>query len=659
MLTIYSTFRRVTRRATVAAFVAAGLLLSQCNPDDTAPPPPPAGASSDAEYIAGNGPKVKNTLSGTVIDEKARPVTGAVVEAYGEVVTTDAEGDFTLQNVSVPASRCYLKCTKDGYFTASTAYIPQANGTGVVRLVLMSAAASHQVEAATGGTATLPDGSSVQLPAGGVVRADGTPYDGTVHVTVRHLDPAAADFLALIPGGDLAARRADNSGAMLYSYGMLRVLLRDDDGDDLQLAKGKESTITMSVPPSSLADAPATIPLWYFDEKAGLWLEEGEATRQGNKYVGKVKHFTDWNLDLPGQGVDVEIKLETEGGGGPGPVKEMPVDPENPGEPILTGGVPCTGYPTRHVLVSVGQMLARTDENGFIRMRVPDNRVYPVLLYNGPGHVQKIADVGPFSQGQPPVKRTFKLPCPVFVVGRTVCNGNPFQADFILNTDEILSYGKRPTDGKGVFRVTVAPGYESTITVTDPSTGKKRNITFTAPKEDGVTVSLGNIELCATPQAQVNDNVITLNGDGYANETMDLKKIISPDGNPLYGYCQDGQATKAVVGNDMVDKASMTLMWPGCGKPGIFNGICPAGQPCSPHIKLSLVKDGKQYHYYTWTGPNRNENGKTIRITITRSDDKLIEGTFSGIVTRHDAKTNTWHDLEIKDAKFSVRTIKG
>lgn len=176
----------MTRRATVAAFVAAGLLLSQCNNDDPALGQPTAGApSSDREYIAENGPKVNNTLSGTVIDEEARSVAGAMVEAYGEMATTNADGAFTLSSISVPASRCYLKCTKDGYFTASTAYIPQANGTGVVRLVLMRDAASHQVEAAAGGTATLPDGSSVQLPAGGVVRADGTPYDGTVHVTVR------------------------------------------------------------------------------------------------------------------------------------------------------------------------------------------------------------------------------------------------------------------------------------------------------------------------------------------------------------------------------------------------------------------------------------------------------------------------------------------
>ncbi len=649
-------FRRLSRRAAAALFVAAGLLLSQCNTDDTAEPT--AGNATDNEYVAENGPKVTTTLSGAVLDEEARPVAGALVEAYGEATTTDAAGEFSFESISVPANRCYLKCTKSGYFTASTAYIPQASGDAVVRLVMMSDAATHQVDAATGGTAQLPDGSSVQLPANGIVQADGTPYKGEVNVTVRHLSPADENFMVLIPGGDLAARRADNSGAMLYSYGMLRVLLRDDSGNDLQLASGKESTITMSLPDVSMVDAPATIPLWYFDEETGLWLEEGEATRQGNKYVGQVKHFTDWNCDFPGQGVEVELQFVSEGGGGPGKVEEMPVDPENPGEPIVTGGIPCTGYPHRNVFVKVGQVFDFTDENGIVRRRVPDNRVFPVLLYNGPGLVQKVAEVGPFSRADAPVKRTFKVPCPVFVVGRTVCNGVPFQADFVLNTNEILSYGKRPTDGKGVFRVTVAPGYESSITVTDPSTGKKRNITFTAPKEDGVTVTLGNIELCATPQSQVNDNVVTFNGDGYNNETIDLNKTTSPDGNPLYGYCIDGQITKAVVGNDMVDKVSYSLQWPGCGKPGIFNGTCPADGPCTPVFAVTIVKDGKRLNYYTRYGPNNSEKFAQVKLTITRSDDKLIEGTFSGIVTRHDSKTNTWHDLEIKDAKFSVRTVK-
>ena len=94
-----------------------------------------------------------------------------------------------------------------------------------------------------------------------------------------------------------------------------------------------------------------------------------------------------------------------------------------------------------------------------------------------------------------------------------------------------------------------------------------------------------------------------------------------------------------------------------CGK-GEFNGSCSIVDGiygCSPHIVLTAVKDGQRLTYHTAYGPNSTEKIKQTNITVTRYDDKLIEGTFSGIVTRHDSKTNQWYDLHIKDAKFSVR----
>ncbi len=57
---------------------------------------------------------------------------------------------------------------------------------------------------------------------------------------------------------------------------MAAVELTGTSGELLQIATGKKATLTLSIPSSLAASAPATIPLWFFDEAKGLWKEEAE-----------------------------------------------------------------------------------------------------------------------------------------------------------------------------------------------------------------------------------------------------------------------------------------------------------------------------------------------------------------------------------------------
>ncbi len=71
------------------------------------------------------------------------------------------------------------------------------------------------------------------------------------------------------------------------------------DKAELNLASGSTARLTLDIAPSQQATAPATVPLWYFDEDDGVWYEEGEGSRQANQYVADVAHFTPWNWDIP------------------------------------------------------------------------------------------------------------------------------------------------------------------------------------------------------------------------------------------------------------------------------------------------------------------------------------------------------------------------
>ena len=94
------------------------------------------------------------------------------------------------------------------------------------------------------------------------------------------------------------ARSATDEAGVLLSFGMANIVLEDGSGNPLQMAAGSMAQLTMPIPPSFLGDAPDEIPLWYFDETAGYWREEGSAQRQGTDYVGEVAHFTPWNCDI-------------------------------------------------------------------------------------------------------------------------------------------------------------------------------------------------------------------------------------------------------------------------------------------------------------------------------------------------------------------------
>ena len=81
----------------------------------------------------------------------------------------------------------------------------------------------------------------------------------------------------------------DGNERGLKTYGMTVVELEDPSGNPLQLAAGSPVEMTTDIPASLQGDAPATIPLWYFDEEMGIWMEEGSAELvNGDTYIGKV-----------------------------------------------------------------------------------------------------------------------------------------------------------------------------------------------------------------------------------------------------------------------------------------------------------------------------------------------------------------------------------
>jgi hypothetical protein len=119
---------------------------------------------------------------------------------------------------------------------------------------------------------------------------------------------------------------------MFESFGFISASFfkASDPSVVLDLADGKTAQITAPIPYTLMDNAPDTIPMWYYDESTGKWMEQGTGTKVGNNYVGDVSHFTYWNFDHPHHsGCAIHPHRQS--------------DERGPGEPVAGAQVVATG----------------------------------------------------------------------------------------------------------------------------------------------------------------------------------------------------------------------------------------------------------------------------------------------------------------------------
>ena len=255
--------------------------------------PPITLPPSTVEYVA-----VTASVTGVVINEFNIPMIGAEVVMGNHTTTADENGVFGFFNIEMNENGTYIQADQPGYFKASTTCFPQEDEEANAVIKLIQKCANGTVPVAEGGTIALNGNATIELPANGISLANGQPYNGAVTLSAHWISPLHHAIGDIMPG-DLRGVNTEGETMALVSYGMITAELTGDNDEPLQLANGEMATLRFPLPSEALASAPETIPLWYFDEDNGVWIEEGSATLQGNEYVGQVSHFSFWNCDAP------------------------------------------------------------------------------------------------------------------------------------------------------------------------------------------------------------------------------------------------------------------------------------------------------------------------------------------------------------------------
>jgi uncharacterized protein YfaP (DUF2135 family) len=270
---------------TLAAFALAAALVA-CGGSD--------GTNSQPYNPAPPQPTQPGSIAGRVLSaDTALPVAGATVTAGGTTVTTGADGTFTIPGLT-QADRVPVTITAPGH--AQIVRITSVTGSIVttVPTQMLTIAASVSIDAAVGGAATVPGSpAQVTVPAGAIVTSTGTAPTQAVLVRVTPIN------LTQSPGLLTGDYRTTNNGAdaWLESFGAASVVLTDAAGGSYNFATGQSATIR--IPASTRASTlPNSVPLYWFNEATGLWVQEGTATLGGTApnqyYEGSIARAGDW-----------------------------------------------------------------------------------------------------------------------------------------------------------------------------------------------------------------------------------------------------------------------------------------------------------------------------------------------------------------------------
>lgn len=436
--------------------------------------------------------KITGSLQGLIVDQYNGTISDALVTLNGNTTTTNDYGHFFFTNTEMNSKGTYVTIEKEGFFNGSRRFYPQADSKNRVKIEMLRQDFTTEFDATTGGSYVFSD-SGVQLVfPPNTIKTESTdmPYEGIVFVAAQYLNPDDSNVFDQMPGNLQGINTSYEEGA-LKTLGMMVVELQGASGEKLNIVEGKTATVSIPVP-TNIDNLPAEVPLWYFDEEIGLWIEEGTASLENGVYTGEVSHFSFWNWDIYAPSADlIAILTDIEGN----PAQGITV--------IITSN-------------SMGTAYGYTDEAGIVGGIIPANEVLTITLNSECSALLFTQEIGPFAEG---TETTENITANITAINPITISGTVTDCDGIAITNSmvIVDYYYNPkqyiyTDENGAFNSPLVacmfPAPFANLRAVDLN-----NLVYSAPIalttiEDN---AVGAIITCDTPIAE-NTMTIAING---------------------------------------------------------------------------------------------------------------------------------------------------
>ena len=198
------------------------------------------------------------------------------VSAGEHTSITGADGRYSLSGTP-PTARLLVNFEGAGFAEhADVIYLDNEPANNIFNVNLLPVDVSVRFDSTKQQTLTDDNSpASVSLPAGALVKEDGSTPQGEATLNLTIIDPT--QDINLMPGEMVAANAgATTEPALIESFGAITATFEDSAGNALNLKEGTASTIRIPLADKS-GNPPATIPLYHYNKATGLWVEEGSA----------------------------------------------------------------------------------------------------------------------------------------------------------------------------------------------------------------------------------------------------------------------------------------------------------------------------------------------------------------------------------------------
>ena len=559
-------------------------------------------------------------VTGQVIDANGMPVDAADVKFGTSIKQTDKNGYFSFADAAFSTGDAFVTVRKAGYFTGSRTFFTRQGSNNYLKIKLIAYRLSGTVEATTGGQVELRNGMKVELPADGIVTKNGAAWTGEVNVFATYLDPTAIDINERMPG-DLRGINTAGQQRALKSLGMVAVELNSSSGQSLNIKTGSKAKLIFPIPSSLAGNAPVSVPLWYFNETTGLWVEEGIATRQGNEYVGEVSHFSFWNVDIPSEFVKLSVKI---------------AGPDH--NPIAGAKVKLTSLLTESAAYDF------TDNTGYVVGAVPKGQSLKMEVFDNCDNIVFTSTIGPFADDTDLGSKQVSSKVPLQTIFGTVtgCNGSPLASgvlQVLLNNNQseftIIENGK--------FSITFLSCSGATsaqmIAIDNDNQQQSNQIII---QLDSVSVNAGQLQACGVA---INTFVsMTINGVTrvWNNGNSELQ-IASEDTSYIY---PNGDHDLVVVAGDTLNDQDFYGV-------GIYLQHPPGSLAAPASLLMNdgfWIEDLTNYTDYTPV-----DSTFTANVTKYGPVGQFVEGNFNGRFFVYGNNGNGIPDTVTVNCSFRVR----